>query len=86
MEVVQDNAALLACLKSPTDDWCDLRAVAPLARVLPAYTAFNDMTDGWGELVNALKGILAFCRGELPEPEFATVADLIREAEGAVSR
>ena len=84
--MVETNAEFFASAKSLIEGWCDRRALAPLARVLPAYLAFNGMTDGWGDLMDALKGVRAFCREELPEAELATVGDLIRATEKAVCR
>ena len=73
-------------LKKLIDSWCERRALKPLSRVLSPYLAFNGMTDGWSELLDALKWVRAFCRDDLPTDETATVADLIRAAEGAIYR
>ena len=78
---VMGNAEFFDALKILINAWCDRRALLPLAQVLPAYTAFNGMTDGWGEMLKALKNVRAFCRDELAEPEIAAVADLIRAVE-----
>lgn len=80
------NAAFFDAAKVLIDGWCDRRSLKPLAALLPAYTAFNGMTDGWGELLAALKNVRAFSRSEITDPELATVNDLIRAAEGAIGR
>ena len=36
-------------------NWCDRREYGPLAAVLPAWTANNGLTDGWGALRDALR-------------------------------
>jgi hypothetical protein len=33
-----------------TDAWCERRELRPLALILPAYTANNGSTDGWGSI------------------------------------
>ncbi len=83
---METNAEFFASDKRLIDSWCDRRALTPLARLLPAYVAFNGTTDGWGDLLEALKGVRTFCREDLPETELATVGDLIRAAERAVYR
>ena len=83
---MKDNAEFFAAMKGLIGGWCDRRALAPLARLLPAYLAFNGLTDSWGDLLVALKDVRAFCREELPEAELAAIGDLIRAAEKAVYR
>jgi len=73
-------------LKKLIDGWCDRKALGPLARVLPPFVAFNGMTDGWGELLSALKGVRAFNPDDLLPAETATLADLIRVAEKVIYR
>ena len=81
---MRDNAEFFASMKGLIDGWCDRRALAPLARLLPAYLAFNGLTDGWGDLLDALEGVRASCREGLPETDIAIVGDLIRAAEKAI--
>ena len=83
---MRDNAEFFASMKSLIDGWCDRRALAPLARLLPAYLAFNGLTDSWGDLLDALERVRAYCREELPEKELAVVGDLIRAAEKTIYR
>ena len=86
MAVLDGKAEFFDPLKGLIDGWCERRALNPLSRILSPYLAFNGMTDGWGELLDALKWIRAFCRDELPADESAKVADLIRVAEKVVYR
>lgn len=80
------NADFLDRLKELVEVWCDRRALRPLARVLPAYTAFNGMTEGWGTLLAALKNVLTFCPEDITKTEASKLGDLIRSAKDAVHR
>ncbi len=82
---LQNNAEFFATLKTLIDAWCDRRELSPLARLLPAYVAFNGLTDGWGDLLAALRHIQAFSRDKLTESERATLADLIHAATIALN-
>src|ERR1700743_155442 len=55
----QSNEEFLAVLRMLVERWCDERRLDALARILPGYLAFNGLTDGWGELSNALKATRA---------------------------
>ncbi len=57
------------------EGWCGRRCLRSLGAVLPAYNSFNGMTDGWGELLKALKS-LAMTQEELLPKEREVVADL----------
>jgi len=63
--------------------WCDRRCLHTLAILLPAFTSFNGMTDGWAELLVALKR-LPSSKDALFEDERATLADLTQAADKAV--
>jgi hypothetical protein len=64
--------------------WCDRRDLRPLATVLPAFTSNNGLTDGWVDLMEALRALRADrC---LPADEQALVEALVALVEGAVSR
>jgi len=78
-----DNEAFFTDLRSLIEGWCDRRCLRPLGIVLPAYTSFNGMTDGWGELLKALKG-LALVQDTLLPAEQETVADLRQAAEDGI--
>ena len=57
MTAIGDNMEFFALLRSLIDAWCDRHALKPLSRVLGPYLAFDGLTDGWGEILNALKRI-----------------------------
>jgi hypothetical protein len=81
-----NNEEFFAKLKGLIVTWCDRHALRPLARVLGPFTAFNGLTDSWGELLEGLKSVRALCRDDLSEPETGAVEELIRGAEHAVYR
>lgn len=70
-------------MRSLIEAWCDRRGLHALAILLPAYTSFNGMTDGWGELFAALKRLIS-SNDALAEDEREMVADLMQAAEKAV--
>jgi hypothetical protein len=74
------NEQFFAELRGLIDAWCDRRCLHLLSKVLPAYTSFNGMTDGWGELLNALKALTLSQEALLLE-ERKIVADLRQAAE-----
>jgi hypothetical protein len=74
------NEQLFVELRDLIDAWCDRRCLGPLGILLPAYTSFNGMTDGWGELLNALKALTLSQDTLLPE-ERKIVADMRQAAE-----
>ena len=51
------------------DQWCERREVGALARLLPAYVAFNGLTDGWVDLYQALRSTRAYAHDRLPKME-----------------
>jgi hypothetical protein len=83
MKPIVSNTEFFATLKSLIYSWCDRRALNPLARVLGPYVAFAGLTDSWGELLEALKTIVASCRCDISESEMDT---LRKPAERAVYR
>jgi hypothetical protein len=84
MESAQSNADFFAIFRRLIEAWCDRRALRPLSRVLEPYLAFNGLTDGWGEILIALRDIRAQCREDISETELAALGELIRAAESAV--
>ena len=48
--------------------------------MLPAFVAFNGLTDAWGDLLKALRNLRAFAHDELTGAELETVDLLIGEA------
>ena len=83
---IGDNTEFFALLRSLIDAWCDHHALKPLSRVLGPYLAFDGLTDGWGEILNALKDVRAVCREDISEAELETVGALICAAERALHR
>lgn len=57
------------------DAWCERRELGALARLLPAWIGNNGLTDGWGEVWEALRTVRADCR--LPEAEALMLDDAI---------
>ena len=51
------------------DEWCKRREVGALATLLPAYVAFNGLTDGWVDLYQALRSTRSYAHGRLPKME-----------------
>lgn len=66
------------------DAWCARRALGPLAVVLPAYTSNNGLTDGWAELMEALRTLRGF--RHLPDDEHRQIEDLVVLVERMVYR
>jgi hypothetical protein len=83
MKVDED---FFAVIRSLIDVWCDRRALRPLSDLLPSYTSFNGMTDGWGELYRALRDIVAMHADDLTETERQQVHDLIQAIWRAIDR
>jgi hypothetical protein len=81
----RDNEAFWADLRALVEAWCDRRYLRPLAIVLPAYTSFNGMTDGLGELLLAFKA-LALSQDALLPDEQEIVTDLRRAVERVMHR
>jgi hypothetical protein len=75
-----DNAAFLSEFGRLVDKWCERRCLRSLGTVLPAYNSFNGMTDGWGELLRALRA-LTLSQDELLPDEREVVVDLRSAAE-----
>ena len=69
------NDAFFTELRSLIDAWCDRRCLRALGTILPAFTSFNGMNDGWGELLSALKA-LALAQDQMLPGEKEVVADL----------
>lgn len=77
------QAEFFTALRQLLEAWCDRRCFGLLAAVLPAYIAFDGMTDGWGDLLAALRHALTLLQNELLPAERDALADLKRAAESA---
>lgn len=73
-----------ATLARLIDAWCDRREVGALSTLLPAYTSNNGLTDGWADVMHALKRLRG--RRDLPEDERAAISRLTVAVERAVYR
>jgi type VI protein secretion system component VasF len=81
-----DSKTLFNSLDALLDAWCERRALAPLRILLPAYPLTNPLTDGWGELLQALYDLRASCLESLPEDEMAQVEACIVSVEQVLAR
>jgi hypothetical protein len=75
------NSELLVSLKNLADGFCERRSLNSLRHYLPAYCALNGMTDGWQELVIALKDVLVFAKSEISPQEKDEIKRIIRFLE-----
>jgi hypothetical protein len=78
------NQEYLAALKSLIYRWCDERKLDALSRLLPGYLAFNGLTDGWAELLSALKMTRALGHEAFSVEDWEFLQELVRGAEHAV--
>lgn len=79
-----DAPDVLTDVSTLIDAWCDRRELRALARLLPAWLANNGLTDGWADVLDALRAIRADQR--LPDDEAAVVERSIAAVERAVYR
>lgn len=85
MPVHPDAAAFHADIRALVHAWCDRHDLAPLADLLPAWLAFNGLTDGWQDLAAALRTVATRHQDRLPPPERATLDRLRRTADRVLS-
>ncbi len=74
------NEEFIAVLREMIYRWCDDRQLQPLAVLLPGYLAINGLTDGRGELHDALFSLRAFGPDAFSPADWETIQDLIRAA------
>jgi hypothetical protein len=84
MTAYADDAEFLAALRLIIDAWCERRCLRALSYALPGFFALNGMTDGWGELREALGRVRSLAREELPADEVEIIADLIAAIDRAI--
>jgi hypothetical protein len=77
---------LLQTLQKLVEIWCDRRALQALRCILRGYPLANRLTDGWAELMTALKDVRAFAREEITQEEAKSVDECIRVIERMVYR
>jgi hypothetical protein len=73
----RDNREFLAAYQKLLDGWCERRCFKALLYALPGFFAFNGMTDGWGELGNALRRVRGLAADELTPSEIESIGDLL---------
>jgi hypothetical protein len=85
MNVFRSNEEFFTALRTLIDRLCDERRLKPPARILPGYLAFNGLTDGWHELIDALKTARGLGPDAFSPADWDKLNDLIHGAELAVS-
>ena len=80
----RSNDEFLTALRRLIYKWCDERRLDALCRLLPGYFAFNGMTDGWGELVVALKSVRGLGAKSFNQTDWEALNDLVRAGERAL--
>jgi hypothetical protein len=86
MNDFQSNDEFFAALRALIHHLCNEHRLAPLARLLPAYLAFNGLADGWNELFNALKATRGLGRQAFSAADWDVLNDLIHAADLATNR
>jgi hypothetical protein len=76
---------VLARTEGLVESWCDRRCLRALREILGGYPLASPLTDGWGQLGDALRGVRAFAREELTTDEAQEVERLIAEIDRATS-
>ena len=71
-------------VSSLVDAWCDRRELDLLARLLPAWVSNNGLTDGWADVLDALKSLRG--RPALLGAEADVIERSIVDVERAVYR
>lgn len=75
------NEDFFAVLHVLIEGWCDERRLDALAQILPAYLAFNGLTDGWADLSNALKATRGLGYQAFSQNDRDTLNDLIHATD-----
>lgn len=81
-----DERELFQTLQKLVEGWCDRRALQALRCILRGYPLSSRLTDGWAELMTALKDVRAFAREEITPEELQSVDECVRVIERAVYR
>ena len=82
---MDNQEQLFQTLQKLVDAWCDRRALQALRYILRGYPLSSPLTDGWAELIAALKDVRAFAREELSAEELSSVDDCVRVIERRVT-
>jgi len=83
---MESTTELFATLDRLVDGWCDRRALRPLRIILRVYPMSSPLTDGWGDLRNALRDLRCLRDPEISDAEAAAVDDALRVVERALAR
>jgi len=75
-----------AVLHKLVREWCDRQCLEALSQVLPAYLAFNGLTETWSCLYDALRNVQSLARYELTDEELENVSNLILLASRVLVR
>ena len=75
-----------AVLHKLVREWCDRQCLEALSQVLPAYLAFNGLTETWSRLYDALRNVQSLARYELTDEELEKVGNLILLASRVLVR
>jgi hypothetical protein len=86
MKDFHTNEEFLTFLRVLIERWCDERRLDALAQILPAYLAFNGLTDGWGELSIALNAIRGLGYQTFNQTDWDALNDLIHATDLALHR
>jgi putative oxidoreductase len=81
-----NNQELFQTVQNLVDAWCERRALQALRCILRDYPLVSPLTDGWGELMTALKDVRAFAREQITPEELKSVNECIRAIDGALHR
>ena len=77
---------LFRTLQRLVEAWCDRRALQALRCILRGYPLANRLTDGWAELMTALKDVRSFARQEITPEEARLIDECVRMIEPIVYR
>ena len=86
MRDFKSHEEYLDALRTLIERWCDLRRLDPLSRILPGYLALNGLTDGWAELLDALKSARALGYESYDPADWDCLNDLIHRTDRIVYR
>jgi hypothetical protein len=86
MKDFRSHDEYLGALRTLIERWCDMRELAPHSRVLPGYLALNGLTDGWTDLLDALKSARSLGYESFDPADWDTLNNLIYATDRIVFR
>ena len=81
-----NDQELFQILQTLVDAWCERQALQPLRCILRGYPLVNPLTDGWADLITALRDVRAFAREQVTPEELKSVDECIRAIDRIVHR